>query len=258
MGIINTKLRGAIFVFFLTLVLAAALSWTKYKINFLTVENESSAVNTSAATARHEAKPLGQTSGAASSERATESNGVSLSFLESSVRDWERARGHFTTSDTAVYETYSNEVLIDLGNKNDLKALEVLRHRMLENNNAKESVRYSQMAVALGSTAALDTLSRMVFILNPSDGDPKKFRALTLEAIAVTKLIAMRGDVELAKSSKKLLSTSYDADLSLTDEEEKYVEERAKEAYAKYQAIRNAKGLGAFDNSTSSTIFEEK
>lgn len=259
MGIINSKFRGAIFVFALTLVLVAALNWTKYKINFPAIKEDPGTINiSSVAAVPTEGKSESHAFSAASPERSIESKGASHIVLESSIRDWERARGHLTSSDTAVYETYSDGVLVDLGNKNDLKALEVLRRRMLENNNVNETVRYSQMAVALGSTVALASLSRLVFVLNPSAGDSKKSRALALEAIAVTELIELRGDLALARDSKRLLSKNYDVDLNLTAEEKKYVDMRAKESYDKYQDIRNARGLGAFDNSTSSTLFGEK
>ncbi len=79
-------------------------------------------------------------------------------------------------------------------------------------------------------------------------------RPSVLETLAITEVIAMRGDSALSENSKstflKNYKRQYNTDVTLTDEEKKIVDERAQEIYDSFEEVRRSIGLGDFDNTT--------
>lgn len=163
---------------------------------------------------------------------------------------WRQSRGQFVSSELGDYRSYNDDTLTTLGKQGDLKALRVLSVRLLLSGDIKRSAHFANIAVVFGSTQALQELSELV---GPTFApkDSAQARAAALEALALTKVIEIRGDIELAEQTRNAFAIANRVDLSLTPEEKSFVDSRASEIYAKFQAIRTAKGLGDFDNSPS-------
>ena len=161
---------------------------------------------------------------------------------------WRQSRGQFVTNELGDYLSYNDDALTSLGKQGDLKALGVLTERLLRRGDNEECAYFANMAVIFGSTDALYILSELV---GPIFASKENARTAVLESLAVTRVMEMRGDSELAERTRKGLAIGNRVDLNLTAEEKSLVEQRAVQIYANYQAIRNAKGLGDFDNSPS-------
>jgi len=185
-------------------------------------------------------------------------NSIALTPAETGeLKSWVTARGYFSWKDAEIYETYSNQVLDELGKQGDIKALNILTSRMVRSGDMSAAIRYANMNIVLGSTTALDTLT--IFTLPPVlEKNATKIRSAILETLAVAQVMNLRGDRTLANvSMHDTVSTykiRYEADLTLTDAEQQFVEKRGQELYDAYQQIRRDKGLGDFDNEDPSPV----
>jgi len=170
------------------------------------------------------------------------------------VLSWKAARGWYDTSnDTADdYKTYSEEILKQLADNGDIKALHLLaRWAPLD-----ESSRLLTKAAIHGSTFALVGLSNRVDtdgVLVEKKIPEDKRRPILIEAAAYRQVAAMRGDLMVAKfQGISFLESVYDMKLTNLDLEQ--VNSRAREIYDSLESERIALGLGKFDNSIPPAI----
>ncbi len=172
------------------------------------------------------------------------------------LNNWMSNKGYFEKSDIDVYASYSEETLKELAKKGDLVALNVLTTKLVNSGNEKEATFYMNLAAIYGSTTALDNLTIYTSPRYTDNATEEQRRPAVLETLAVTKLMALRGDRSLSNVSRNSFTKSYkqlyDVDIALSPEEQQFVDYRAQEIYDKFQEIRIAKGLGDFDNSEPS------
>jgi hypothetical protein len=170
------------------------------------------------------------------------------------VLSWQAARGWYDTSNETSddYKTYSEEVLKQLADNGDIKALHLLaRWAPLD-----ESSRLLTKAAVRGSTFALFGLSNHVDTggeLVPKKMPEDKRRLALKEAAAYIQVAAMRGDLMNAKF-QGISSLEFRYDMKLTDQDLEQVKNRAQEIYDSLESERIALGLGKFDNSIPPAI----
>lgn len=174
------------------------------------------------------------------------------------IKEWFSSKGYFTTEDSAVYESYSDETLKSLGKQGDLLALDLLISKAVKAGNEKAAKQYITIAAVYGSTTPLGSLAFFTFPGHSNNLTEAGRRISALETLAVTKVIEIRGDRSLAKSTHTSLFNSYkriySSDLVISDDEQKYVDSRAQEIYDQLQKIRHEVGLGDFDNTEPTSI----
>lgn len=170
------------------------------------------------------------------------------------VLSWQAARGWYDTSNETAddYKTYSEEVLKQLADNGDLKALHLLaRWAPLDESRAlltKAAIHGSTFAL-FGLSNRVDTGGELVEKKIPED----KRRPILIEAAAYIHVAAMRGDLKSAKfQGISSLESIYD--MKLTDQDIEQVKSRAQEIYDSLESERIALGLGKFDNSIPPTI----
>lgn len=176
----------------------------------------------------------------------------------STLRAWMDDRGYGAESDWQVYEGYSKETLLQLAKNGDLKALDILSSMATDKGDRKKAVFYINLGILHGSTAALERLTIYTAPNSTNDATEEQRRPSALETLAVTQVLAMRGDRHLARSDHENFIKSYkrlyNVDLILTPTEETFVSNRAQEIYDAYQSVRREMGLGDFDNSEPSGV----
>ncbi len=174
------------------------------------------------------------------------------------LHNWMSDRGYFREQDKEVYKNYSDEVLKELGKRGDILALDILTSRAFKVDDRKSATLYLNLATIYGSTGALDDLMIYTAPNSTNDATEETRRPAALETLAVSKLIAMRGDRSLSVVAQRGFINSYKnlygVDLVLTPQEQQLVDNRAQEMYDQLQTIRRAKGLGDFDNSEPSGV----
>ncbi len=174
------------------------------------------------------------------------------------LHNWMSDRGYFREQDKEVYKNYSDEVLQELGKRGDILALDILTSRAFKVDDRKSATLYLNLATIYGSTGALQDLMIYTAPNSTNEATEEQRRPSTLETLAVSKLIAIRGDKSLSTVTQKGFETTYKilygVDLVLTPQEQQLVDNRAQEMYDQLQTIRRAKGLGDFDNSEPSGV----
>lgn len=193
----------------------------------------------------------------ASSENIERYQVLSQAELEE-LKDWSDARGHFDEWRKQDYEAYSDAILTELGKKGDLVALNLLTDRAVKRGDTAAATFLMNFAVIHGSTTELDNLTIYTRPNPPNDATEELRRPAALETLAVTKVIALRGDKLLSGASERSFVDSYrrlyGIELTITPEEQEIVDQRAQEIYDGYQSLRHRKGLGDFDNSEPSSL----
>jgi len=259
MSVLNNKLTWLLAIVVLTLALVFYKSFQAMPTGYVPV---------AAASLNDDEKKINLTSASTSlvvepknekiNKNPTKESYVALTPAETGeLKSWVAARGYFSKEDESVYETYSDQVLDELGKQGDMRALNVLSSRMVKMGNIPAAVHYANMNVVLGSTTALDKLTLFTF---PSvyEKDEVRIRSAILETLAIAQVMSLRGDKTLANVSMhdtaNSYKSSYKTDLNLTDSEQQFVEKRGQELYDTYQQIRRDKGLGDFDNEDPSPV----
>ncbi|HWV15418.1 MAG TPA: hypothetical protein VN030_08285 [Cellvibrio sp.] len=176
----------------------------------------------------------------------------------SRLHGWLGERGYFDQQDTEVYNTYTDNVLQELGKKGDLVALHILTNRAVKAADEKSAKFYMHLAIINGSTVELDGLTIYTRPRIGNEATEAQRRPSALETLAVSEVIALRGDKSLSSVSRRSFvnsyKTLYGVDLVLAPEEQAYVAARAQEIYNHYQELRHTNGLGDFDNSEPSGV----
>jgi hypothetical protein len=175
-----------------------------------------------------------------------------------SLKNWLGDHGYIREQDQEVYNTYSDDILKDLGKNGDVMALQILTNRAVKNRDKESAVLYMELGVIFGSTTELNALTIYTRPQYPNDATEEQRRPSALETLALTQVIAKRGDKSLSAISKsefiKSYKTLYGVDLVLTEEEDRQVANRAQAIYDQFQELRREKGLGDFDNDEPSGV----
>ena len=207
-----------------------------------------------------------QSSSNASQETARQHQVVKASSSESKKSDskftpkefqelnaWLIDRGYDSYTNRGDYESYSEETLSKLAKNGDLKAIGLLIPKFLERGDVGTAIRLMNTGVVYGSTAHLDNLTLFSGPNASNDATEESRRPAVLETLALTKVIALRGDTSLSENSKstflKNYKQKYNMDITLSDEEKRMIDERAQEMYDSYEDVRRSLGLGDYDNS---------
>jgi hypothetical protein len=174
------------------------------------------------------------------------------------LKNWLGDHGYIAEEDQEVYNTYSDDVLKELGKNGDIMALQLLTNRAIKNRDKESAVLYMELGVIYGSTTELDMLTLYTRPQYPNDATEEQRRPAALETLALTQVIAKRGDRSLSELSAKTFLDSYkilyNVDLVLTSEEERFVSERSQTIYDQFQELRREKGLGDFDSDEPSGV----
>ncbi len=171
---------------------------------------------------------------------------------------WLLDRGYDSYSNRGDYESYSDETLSKLAKTGDLKAIGLLIPKYMEKGDKETATRLMNTAVVYGSIVHLDNLTIYSAPDYTNDKTEESRRPAALETLALTKVMALRGDKSLSEVSAnsfiKSYKRKYNTDLTLSEEERKIVDQRAKDIYDDFQQVRRSLGLGDFDNSTPASV----
>lgn len=171
------------------------------------------------------------------------------------VKSWKASRGYFDQADLQTYRNYSAETLQKLADSGDIKAIhEVGNTQLLAVADKKDVIATYFEAAVLGSSYALDLAgstartNRDYSRFDGPDGD-QLFKNEMLESLSIYQVALLRGDRGVTDQIKETR-----AQLTLTLEDDKYIEKRGGEIYRELEAKRIAMGLGAFDNSVPPVV----
>lgn len=170
------------------------------------------------------------------------------------LTEWLRDRGYNSYSDRGAYESYSEETLSKLAKNGDLKAIGILIPKALAREDKEGAIRLMNTAIVYGSTVHIEKLTLFTVPDFTNDKSEEARKPAVLETLAVTELIAMRGDKSLSENAKsnfiKSYKRLYNEDVTLTEDDRKFINDRAQEMYDSFQNVRRSIGLGDFDNNT--------
>lgn len=170
--------------------------------------------------------------------------------------DWFRSRGDFAFAGDDEYGSYDMNTLIQLSDAGDVHAMHALaKLYMSEEHGRQYGIKYAEplywKAAIYGSSNALTELaiiedSKRFGIL---DGDKRSY---SIESLVYYKISEMRGDrfgyLSAGKPNLKNLG------ITVTEKENKYIEEKARDIYEKMVREREALGLRPFDNSVPDSV----
>lgn len=145
------------------------------------------------------------------------------------------------------YRTYSRDMLEQLGEQGDLRALHALSRLPIS---PVERQNVLTKAAVHGSTFALFQLSNGVNAAPNYEPNPteERKRQATLEALAYVEVARMRGEGGLVDAKVKEIEQTFQS--PLTESEVKLLENRIEEIYNNLANERRQLGLPEFDNST--------
>lgn len=171
------------------------------------------------------------------------------------VDKWRESRGYFSDTDFAIYENYGIETIKQLAASGDVKALRTLAKIYTAQGEDPELIISTLRETAIhGSTEALILVGmiaknpRHFPQFNGPDGD-ELYKKDMLESLAIFKAASIRGDREV-----DMRITEARAELTLSPEDDRYIEQRGAEIYKDMEEKRKALGLGPFDNSVPSEV----
>ncbi|RYE55574.1 MAG: hypothetical protein EOP48_09910 [Sphingobacteriales bacterium] len=174
------------------------------------------------------------------------------------AEDWMGQRGYISKKDAGVYQSYSDETLLQLAKQGDLIALDRLTKISFANRNVAAGIGYLNVAARFGSTAALDQLTAFSEPHFSPDESEKTRRLATMETLAIAKVIELRGDAGLSAVSINSFKKSYERQLGqplqLSADEDSLVQSRAMAIYSKLESERTKLGLPPFDNTRPSEV----
>jgi hypothetical protein len=165
--------------------------------------------------------------------------------------EWMAERGKFTNKEREDYQHYDPKTLESLAETGDLKAIEALAGLHLSNGDRQSAIRYYEIGAVRGSTEAIEMLGIMA--TPKSSIETEKRRPAALEALAINKVLELRGDEERFKMETDALINFYESffneKLNISFEDQDKIDQRALEIYNDWEAKRKELGLGEFDNS---------
>ena len=170
------------------------------------------------------------------------------------VDKWRESRGYFSDTDFQMYENYGIETVEQLARDGDIKALRTLVRMYLTKGDPELIMTTLRETAMRGSSEALILIgmieepSRDSYEFKGPDGDVL-YKKMMLESLAIFKAASIRGDKEV-----DMRITEARSQLTLTLDDERYIEQRGTEIYNDMQEKRNALGLGPFDNSVPQQV----
>jgi len=173
--------------------------------------------------------------------------------------NWLRNHGDFSASGGNDYDNYDMSTLQKLAESNDIQAMHALATLYLSEKYGLEyGFKYAEplywKAAILGSTTALTELASIHDSkYRYGKYTPEEKRTAILEALAIHKVAALRGDrFGLITIGRIMLDNNGMRDISIA--EEKFVDARTHEIYLDLQTKRSDLGLGPFDNSVPDSV----
>lgn len=166
------------------------------------------------------------------------------------VDKWRESRGYFSDTDFQMYENYGIETVKQLASEGDVKALRTLVRMYTTKGEDPELIMSTLREAAIrGSSEALILVgmiagsSRDSYKFKGPDGDAL-YKREVLESLAIFKAASIRGDRAV---DERITETR--SQLTLTLDDERYIEQRGTEIYNEMEEKRKTLGLGPFDNS---------
>lgn len=184
------------------------------------------------------------------------------SITSADARDniqWHADKGYFTEEDLSAYQSYSDDELNSLIKNGDVRAMDLMARKMVEQNMPETATVLYWMAAVHGSSASLRNLAFLAepdYKLGETTEEHKiVYRQSVIESLALMQTAALRGDIRNAaqgvKSVKQLYESQSKEQLVLSSAEQLRIETRSQEIYEQLQKQRRELGLGEFDNSIS-------
>lgn len=170
--------------------------------------------------------------------------------------EWFRSRGNYAMGGEDDYGSYDMESLTKLVDSGDVRAMHVLAKLYMSEQYEKEyGFKFAEplywSAAVHGSTDALAELAIIQDSKRFGQPDDQK-RGFVIESLALYKAAELRGDrygfLSIGKSQMKMNN------IELSEDEIKYIDQKAHELYRKLSAERASIGLGEFDNSVPETV----
>ena len=166
---------------------------------------------------------------------------------------WGEKRGYFEGE--SPYHGYDKNILEELANNGDPLAQLEIGDWYSKNNRLSKARTYFVEASINGYSYSLVQLSMIElgdFLKNPDRQESQANHKLLL-SYAYLEVGLMRGDF-----NAQTLLDSYDTDkiYHLSEEEHSQAISMARQIYAQYEAIREDRGLGPFDNSTPKGLWK--
>ncbi|HSC66490.1 MAG TPA: hypothetical protein VLC79_02280 [Cellvibrio sp.] len=170
------------------------------------------------------------------------------------VEKWRESRGYFSDTDYRTYENYGIETVKRLASEGDLKAIRTLAVMYLKDRDPELVVTTLREAAVWGSTEALILVG---MIKNPH-GDNSRFngpdgellyKEEMLESLAIFKAASIRGDRAVDERVTEARSK-----VTLTADDDEYIEQRGAEIYNEMAEKRKTLGLGPFDDSVPQQV----
>jgi len=175
----------------------------------------------------------------------------------SEVKDWYVRRGNYAFSDgNREYASYNQDALEKLSANGDIRAMHALANMYLDETHLHHydadaaNLQYRNAAV-YGSTQALADLAvdhQVRFFSHETNEQAKK--AAGLEVLALYNVAELRGD-KWANLNEGLL---FKRGMTISVEDQQYINTRSQQIYDELQQNRNELGLGEFDNSVPDAV----
>lgn len=166
--------------------------------------------------------------------------------------EWMRKVGKFTHQERADYANYSNDILLQLADAGDIKAMDALFTRYLAEGNTEKAWLYGEKQMIYGSISAI---ADMTILSQPNQLTPKdQINDKLIYTLALAKVIAMRGDENLSDIIRDNAIRTYNndfhasvaiADLPALDQVK--VDAAANDVMKNLKQKRLELGLGDFD-----------
>jgi hypothetical protein len=167
------------------------------------------------------------------------------------VSDWMERAG-LSPRDLEVYYHYSDQQLSDLADGGDTNAMHVLGIRKLSSEGIKAAIPFAQKEIIYGSLRGISTMANYVEPDMSSNFPIDEVKRELMESLAYRRLYSMRANIFSPKAAEETAIDTfkmyYKVEKVFTDDDEAWMNNRAKDLYDYYQAERNKLGLGDFDN----------
>lgn len=174
---------------------------------------------------------------------------------------WEDEHGYYSAREWADYESYGEQVLKDLSESGDVKAMLVLASYYIQKDyRPLEATKYNYKAAVYGATTPFPSLADDVqtdMLLREEDKTPEGREKGVIGMMAYYKVAAMRGDPRsraYINALKTVYKIRYKEELVLTQDQLDKIDIKAKAIYEELAQARRELGLGEFDNSTHESI----
>lgn len=172
------------------------------------------------------------------------------------LRRWEEKRGRFNEYEIGDYATYDLETLQKLASSGDMKAMTVLAQLYISDQHVeKYGLTYAlplfKLAAIYGSSDALGAYAIGYRSLYHSSATKPIERPHLLESLAWENTAALRGDILPNNAAK---STLEHMQVTLTEQEKAWIQERSIEIYDELSKERKALGMADFDNDVPSEV----